>query len=247
MTQPSPAVSVMPASRTASVCIRPPRFAQKPPGGEPGDKADGHRQNNHDGDHEKRDGAAGHGAGHNGIDRKKHKDGHDIVQNCHGQQRVRYGPLRVKFVDDGQRGRGGGGQRDPAEQKGDVYGNARRPEDNREHQRNQNEGAQGLGQGGDNQPFSIGFELFPHELRPQHQPKRALHPHDDGFVPCRVQHGLGHEAKRVGAEKHTYDQPSQNGGQLDPGDQPAGQRGQRQDQKPPQQLRHILTPPCDGK
>ena len=89
----------------------------------------------------------------------------------------------MKFIHNRQSGRRGGGQCDSAEDKSQINRNIRCQKYNCKYKCYKGKGSKGLRQRCDNQSFPVVFEFFPHKLRSEHQSERALHPHDNSFIP----------------------------------------------------------------
>ena len=121
---------------------------------------------------------------------KKYKGAHKVIQRCHGNQRAgnRAGGLHLAY--NRQRWRGRGGQRNAAENKGQINGGACGPEYGAEHQAYHKKSSQRFRDSGYNNLRTRLFHLVPQKLGANHQAHRAFQQAFCHIEPGRAQNGI---------------------------------------------------------
>ena len=123
--------------------------------------------------------------------------------------------------------REGAGAVASAKHKGQIEGRIRQPKDDAEHHTNHQEGPQRLGDGGDQNLRAGLLHVLPDQLCTDHQSEGALQNALQHIEPLGVQNRISQQIQRVGTNYHAGNQPPQNRGQFQLGDQFAGNKRNR--------------------
>ena len=177
---------------------------------------------------------------HKSHHQEKGQCAHQIVQRGHGDEGAGHRAVGLQRTHHRERRRGRGGQGDAAEQERHVKGRAREPEDDAEHKAHHQKSPQRFGEGGDQNLGPGLFHPFPDELRADHQAEHTFKKAFQHAEPPGVQHRPAQQAEGVGADDHARDQPTQNGGQLQPGDQFARRERDKDSGQQPQHVHKDL-------